>query len=312
MSRSAERSHILGALSLLLLLMCGVIVTQALHGAGTGLQVRRPKPIRIHWLADICAGVAGLAALAAIVFGILGLVDIRQGTGKVKGTSQAVSGLVTASLTLLALTSVVVVTVLGAPREKKLQSSNNLKELGLAIHLYMEDHGCLPPAVLRDPRLGSRGQPYSWRVALLPYLGESGLFSQYRRDEPWDSPANKAVLARMPRVFAAPGDVRAADGLSPYQVLVGPGTAFERPDVKVRFEDFPRGHSETILVVEAAGPVPWTRPQDLPYAPDGTLPKVGGVVGKGFHALFADGSVRWIEAEKQEDELRKHVPRNGP
>jgi hypothetical protein len=61
--------------------------------------------------------------------------------------------------------------------------------------------------------------------------------------------------------------------------------------------------------VEAADPVPWTRPQDLPYAPDGPLPKVGGLVEHGFHALFADGSVRWIEAEQQESALRTLVPR---
>jgi prepilin-type processing-associated H-X9-DG protein len=164
--------------------------------------------------------------------------------------------------------------------------------------------------VLRDPRLGDRARPYSWRVALLPYLGENQLFSQYRRDEPWDSPANKAVLARMPQVFAAPGDMRAAAGLTHYQVLVGPGTAFERPDGRVRLIDFPRGASETILAVEAADPVPWTKPEDLPYAPDGPLPKVGGLVGNGFHALFADGSVRWIEAEQQES-LRTLVLQHG-
>jgi hypothetical protein len=310
-SRFARKSHILGVQSLLLLLICGFLVFRAIREARTGLQVWQPGPIGISRFADICAGLAGLVALAAIVLGILGFVDIRQGAGKVKGRSHAVSGLVTASLTLLTLMSVLVVAVLGLPGEKKLESSKKLQALGLAMHLYEYDHGSLPPAVLRDQGLGDRGQPYSWRVALLPYLGENDLFSQYRRDEPWDSPANKAVLARMPRVFAAPGDVRAADGLTHYQVLVGPGTAFERPNSRVRLGDFPRGASETILVVEAADPVPWTKPQDLPYDPDGPLPKVGGVVGNGFHAMFADASVRWIEAEKQENELRTHVPRNG-
>jgi hypothetical protein len=76
--------------------------------------------------------------------------------------------------------------------------------------------------------------------------------------------------------------------------------------------DFQRGFSETILVVEATDPVPWTKPQDLPYDPDGPLPKVGGVVGNGFLAVFADGSVRWIEAGKQENELRAHANRDGP
>jgi prepilin-type processing-associated H-X9-DG protein len=310
-SRFAEKSSFWGVLSLLLLLICGLIVFQAIREVWTGVRVWQPGPIGIYRFADICAGVAGVAATAAIVLGILGLVEIHQGAGKVKGGSSAVTGLVTGTLTLLPLLLVLVVAVFGVPGEKKLGSSNNLKELGLAMHLYYEDYGHFPPAVVRDPGLGDRGQPYSWRVALLPYLGQKELFSQYRRDEPWDSPANQAALARMPRVFAAPGDVRAVDGLTHYQVLVGPGTAFERLDLRIRLTDFPRGASETILVVEAADPVPWTKPEDLSYAPNGPMPKVGGLVGNGFHALFADGSVRWIEAERQESALRMLVPRNG-
>jgi hypothetical protein len=155
------------------------------------------------------------------------------------------------------------------------------------------------------------GQPYSWRVALLPFLGEDELYAQYRRDEPWDSPANKAVLARMPRVFALPGSGKAADGLTYYQVLVGPGTAFERPDLRLRLASFPRGAAQTILVVEAAEPVPWTKPQDLPYAPNGPLPRLGGLVGNGFHAMFADASVRWIDAGQEEKALRALITRDG-
>jgi prepilin-type processing-associated H-X9-DG protein len=190
--------------------------------------------------------------------------------------------------------------------------SNNLKELVLAMMNYHDySDGRLPLAVLRDQELGNRGQPYSWRVALLPFLGEGELFSQYRRDEPWDSPANKAVLARMPRVFAAPGSARAEDGFTHYQVLVGPGTAFERPDLRVVWGDFQRGASQTILIVEATDPIPWTKPEDLSYAPDGPLPKVGGLVGNGFHAMFADGHVRWIEADQQESALRTLVPLKG-
>jgi hypothetical protein len=193
----------------------------------------------------------------------------------------------------------------------KVEPSNNLKLLDLAMMDYHYIYGHLPPAVLRDPELGNQAQPYSWRVALLPFLGEDTLFSQYRRDEPWDSPANKAVLASMPRVFAAPDSDRAVYGLTPYQVLVGPGTAFERPGLRVRLGDFPRGADQTILIVEAADPVFWTKPEDLSYAPDGPLPKVGGLVGNGLHAVFVDCSVRWFEARHEESTLRTLVPPKG-
>ena len=257
-------------------------------------------------------GTVVVAALAAIGLGILGLVAVRQGAGKVGGRGQAVMGLVTATLTLL--TPVVLfglVPLILAWNAPKVESANNLKMLGIAMNIYHDCYGHFPPAVLHDPRLGDRAQPYSWRVALLPILEEDNLFHQYRRDEPWDSPDNKALLARMPRVFAAPGDARAADGFTHYQVLVGPGTAFERPDLRLRLGDFPRGTTQTILAVEAADPVPWTKPEDLPYTSDGPLPKVGGLVGNGFHAMFADASVRWIEAKRQENALRTLVLLNG-
>jgi hypothetical protein len=310
-SRLAEKSSFWGVFSLLLLLICGFFVFESIHEVTTGLQVWQRGPISIYRLADSCAVVAGLAAIAALVLGIRGLVDIRQGAGRVKGIGQAVTGLVTGALSLLPLMLVLVVAIFGLPRNKKLESSKNLKALGLAMMIYHDSYRHFPPAVLHDTALGDRAQPYSWRVALLPIRGEDKLVSEYRRDAPWDNPANQAVLARMPRVFAAPGDVRAANGLTHYQVLVGPGTAFERPDLRVRLGDFTRGASETILVVEAADPVPWTKPEDLPFSPDGPLPKVGGLVGNGFHAVFADVTVRWFEAEQEEIALRTLVPRNG-
>jgi hypothetical protein len=307
-SRVARASHFWGVLSLLMLLLSGLCIW--------GLALEGPTRCRaLSRGALLSQGVAAVAALAAFVKGIVGLVEIRGGAGKVKGRGPAVSGMVTGTLTLLTLALVygspVVLALVLAGRSRKLESSNNLKQLGLALHFYHDWHRRLPPPVLRDPALGDRGQPYSWRVALLPFLGENELFCQYRRDEPWDSPANKAMLARMPRVFAMPGSRSAADGLTHYQVLVGPGTAFERPDLTIRLSDFPRGAGQTILVVEAAVPVPWTKPEDLPFAPDGPMPKVGGLLGNGFHALFADATVRWIEAEQQERALRWLVTRNG-
>jgi hypothetical protein len=319
----ARASFGLGVLALLLLVLSGgCIWGLAAHASGSGLQgPTDQEAVALAVGEAICHGGAALAALAAFVLGILGLVTTGRGAGKVEGRWRAVAGLAAASLAGLTLVLVygVVAPVL-ASKARKLESANNLKRLGLAMTYYRDTYRGLPPAVLRDrvvrdprlpdPRSGATEQPYSWRVAILPFLEEDRLYSQYRRDEPWDSPANKALLARMPRVFALPGSAGAAEGLTHYQALVGPETAFARPEgnLPILADLFPRGADQTMLVVEAAEAVPWTRPEDLPYAPGGPLPKVGGLVGKGFHALFADGSVRWIEAAQQESALRTLVP----
>src|SRR5262249_1314447 len=57
----------------------------------------------------------------------------------------------------------------------------HLGELGLALERYHDKHGRYPPRCICDPD----GRPLlSWRVALLPYLGEKALYDEFRLDEP--------------------------------------------------------------------------------------------------------------------------------
>lgn len=58
------------------------------------------------------------------------------------------------------------------------------------------DHRMQQGAFPKDAESG-----LSWRVALLPFLGEERLHGQFHHDEPWDSPHNNALLVRMPQVF---------------------------------------------------------------------------------------------------------------
>ena len=85
----------------------------------------------------------------------------------------------------------------------------NLKRIGLAMVNYQSAEGHFPPAAITS----KDGKPLlSWRVAILPYLenfdGDTmgDLHKAFHLDEPWDSPHNMALLARMPAVFAAPED----------------------------------------------------------------------------------------------------------
>ena len=67
----------------------------------------------------------------------------------------------------------------------------NMKQILLAFHNYLSTNAVLPAAA----SYGADGLPkLSWRVALLPYLGESELFKEFHQDEPWDSEHNHALL----------------------------------------------------------------------------------------------------------------------
>jgi RNA polymerase sigma factor (sigma-70 family) len=154
------------------------------------------------------------------------------------------------------------------------------------------------------------GKPLlSWRVALLPYLDQHDLYRQFKLDEPWDSPHNKKLLAKIPPIYAPVRGPSRVEGGTYYQVFVGQGAGFE-PHKKLRLISFLDGTSNTILVVEAARPVPWTKPEDLPYVPDQALPALGGQFHGHFFALFGDGAVKLISRNADEEMLRRAITRD--
>jgi prepilin-type processing-associated H-X9-DG protein len=67
----------------------------------------------------------------------------------------------------------------------------------------------------------------------------------------------------------------------------------------------------TIAVVEAARPVPWTKPEDIPFDPSRPVPKLGGLFPEGFNALFADGHVSFIPKSVKLDDLKPLITRNA-
>src|SRR5256885_17244401 len=94
-----------------------------------------------------------------------------------------------------------------------------------------------------------------------------------------------------------------------YLAFCGPGSAFESPDGH-RVVDFVDGLTNTVLAVEADNAVPWTKPEDIPYHPLGSLPSLHTRGGGGI-ALFADGAVRTIPKDTPEAVRRAIITRNG-
>jgi hypothetical protein len=188
-------------------------------------------------------------------------------------------------------------------------TSNRLKEIGLATH-NMNDEKHHVPANLPGPD----GKPgLSWRVALLPFIEQESLYKKFHLNEAWDSPHNLTLLKHMPETYSLPGrEKQAAEGLTYYQGFAGPGAVFDpRRPLHTCLQHFPDGVGETILVVEAADPVPWTKPVDLTDDPDGPLPRLGGRFHGGFYLLTCDGAVRFVTPKTSEKTLRAAITYNG-
>jgi hypothetical protein len=195
------------------------------------------------------------------------------------------------------------------------RSAGSLQWIGLALRSYEETFHCLPPAAVTD-KTGRK--LYSWRVLLLPMLDQMDLYQAFRLDEAWDSPHNKPLLEERHPYQPHLGGLDPSM-LTRYQVFVGPGTPFGQPNRPLK--DMP---GNTILVVEAVEPVPWSKPADLNYDPSGPLPKLACVFTKpvrlggyevsrkaGFNALFAEGSVRFLRQDIDESVLRTLITGTG-
>lgn len=186
---------------------------------------------------------------------------------------------------------------------------NNLRQIGLAMHDYHDVYKHFPAAdsagYFTDPLQTKVAHPgLSWRVHILPFLEQKPLYDQFKLDEPWDSPHNKPLIAKMPDVFKTPGVT--APGKTSLHVFVGKGTPFSGKRGP-RIVDFRDGTSNTILVV-TAGPdkaVEWTRPGGLPFdASKNPYQLLGKLTGDSFLTLFTDGKVVDLSRQIKPDDLK--------
>jgi hypothetical protein len=190
----------------------------------------------------------------------------------------------------------------------RLQSTNNLKQIALAMHNYHAVNKHLPlPA-----SLGKDGKPLlSWRVYMLPYLDQDTLFKQFHLDEPWDSPHNRTLIDKMPSTYRLPMS-KTEKGRTNYLLPVGGGAAFEA-DKPTTFKDIKDGTSNTIMVVEVDDEhaVIWTKPEDLSFDPKDPSKGLGRFFDGGFNATICDGSVRFISSSVDEKVLKAVFTRDG-
>lgn len=160
------------------------------------------------------------------------------------------------------------------------QTRENLQKMGDAMAKYEETHGHLPSYAIFDKH--SAKPLLSWRVTILPHLGEDELFSQFHLNEPWDSQHNKQLIMKMPVCYQSPWSSNAAksEGLCHYQVFVGNEKDsfhpifLDDPKHLPRTSEIPDGSANTILLAEALEPVPWTKPADLFFDSTKPVPKI--------------------------------------
>jgi uncharacterized protein DUF1559 len=176
--------------------------------------------------------------------------------------------------------------------------SNNLKQIGLALHNYHDRHKCFPPAVITD----DAGNPRtSWRALILPYIEQQAVSNSYDSDFAWDDPVNNLIRMTSISAYLCPSSPPAIPNETNYVMITGKGTIGGLPNESTRIADVIDGTSNTIAVVEIVGAgIEWSEPRDLTIEElsmrlnDGSGNGPSSFHPGGINVLICDGSTRFI------------------
>ena len=196
---------------------------------------------------------------------------------------------------------------------QKTRSENNLKQLVLATHNFLDSNGGAFPARCT---VDANGKPlHSWRVFLLPFIEQGELYRKIRLDEPWDSEWNSQFHSKTPELFRRPGS---SDPGCVYSCVVAPNAALQpatKPGVKtgVRIAEITDGVSNTVLYVERTQPVCWMDPnadltldEFLATVAEGSAYPAGGT-----NVGMCDGSTRALAPVAKPEILKALVTGSG-
>lgn len=186
----------------------------------------------------------------------------------------------------------------------------NLRRLTYAIHDFETEHGHFPPPYTLDEE---GNVLHSWRVLLLPYLGELELYNRIDLDRPWNDPVNVPFHTRMPEVFGCPATLyhsrwRVSDNKTSYVVIVGDLTAWSagRP---ISFEQIRDGMANTVAIVESNEyPANWMSPASPTMQSFLENKNIHGPHIQGtFCCSLFDGSSIPLAQDNQPERLRRRL-----
>lgn len=206
----------------------------------------------------------------------------------------------------------------------RMAAQNNLKQSSLGQWNYETTTQSLSRPFLDTDERGTQITPpanpsdrLSWRVGLLPYLGEADAAAAYSRfniREPWNSSTNAPLKDTPIKAYRHPLDVQEkGEPVTRIRCFYDNGALFEsKPHARVSFTSITDGAANTIMYVESADKVSWTPFNDFRYEPNAPPPPLGHPnTPGGFNVVMADGSVRFVRNTTSPQAIKAAITRAG-
>jgi len=119
-------------------------------------------------------------------------------------------------LVVIAIIGVLVALLLPAVQSaresaRRMQCSNNMRQIGLGLHGFHDTNGCLPAAAItsstKPPGVKfnvPNNKNHGWAIFIYPYIEQKPAFDQYKFDSNWYDSANTLVREQYVTTFICP------------------------------------------------------------------------------------------------------------
>lgn len=226
-------------------------------------------------------------------------------------------------LVVIAIIAILVALLLPAVQQareaaRRTQCKNNLKQIGLALHNYLDVNGAFPPSFVSDiSTLDTPGGEWSIHARILPYLEESNLYNLAQLELPYDAPENGDIAIQRVGAYQCPSDpndrTRVDGNGAPehYPVSYGynggtwrvwdnatrrPGDGAFAPNARIAPRDFTDGMSNTLGFSEVKAFTAYNRDGSTGTA---TVPAGAGdveaLIGSGGSNKANSGHTEWVD-----------------
>ena len=233
------------------------------------------------------------SAVSTLLYGVLGGLKITSSDNQVVAKLRLPNSIADQFQVLLAY---------AGQLQLQEERSESFAVLGNALAEVLEQ-GYVPPSIEDHPEwFDADGQSkLSWRVHLLPLLGEAELHAKFKLDEDWDSEHNLELLEEIPEIF------QSVEGSSQSSFLGFGGEGMSMASGMLHKPDDLKDDADLTIMLMDVGDrlaVPWTQPIDLPSLDVEKLAEIADDTSGKIQVITVSGKKRTLQKRLSLEQLQ--------
>ncbi len=219
---------------------------------------------------------------------------------------------------------------------RRIQCRNNLKQIGLALHNYLDTYSTFPPAFVSDiSTTNTPGGEWSIHARIMPYLEESNLYQQADLSRSYEDPSgvNDGIAIQRMKAYICPSEVndrQRVDGSGVaihYPITYGynggtwrvwtnatrqPGNGAFAPNSRFGTQHFTDGTSNTLGFSEVKAFTAYNRDGDQGTAAiPANAAEVGALIAGGGSNKSDSGHTEWVDGRVHQTGFTTTLPPNS-